>query len=292
VSRLGLNVPAGWWPVAPLAKSFEAAGFAWAQVHAPPPGVLRDRDGRARHAGALRAALDTCGLRLVLHAPDDLSVGTPDADRALDGLLDYAEASRAEIVVYHGANLVMTDGGRAAARTRERALREEDAIAARARRLEEAGLTLALENLAPVWPGDPQRLAHNPGYVRELVGRLGSPRIGMCFDVGHARIAADLVGGDVASMLAPVVDAVVIFHLHDNLGARLSGGVAPPVDPLRLDLHLPPGAGRVCWNEVAGVLRAHGAPLMLEVHPPHRPEPVTLASLTEGLLAGGAVAAA
>jgi hypothetical protein len=45
-------------------------------------------------------------------------------------------------------------------------------------------------------------------------------------------------------------------------------------------------------RKVAGVLRAHRAPLMLEVHPPHRPEPVTLASLTEGLLAGGAVAAA
>jgi sugar phosphate isomerase/epimerase len=128
--------------------------------------------------------------------------------------------------------------------------------------------------------------------VRELVRRLGSPRIGMCFDVGHARIAADFVGGDVASMLAPVADAVVVFHLHDNLGARLSGGVMPPVDPLRLDLHLPPGAGRVCWNEIAAVLRAHRAPLVLEVHPPHRPEPVTLASLTEQLLAGGAVAAA
>jgi sugar phosphate isomerase/epimerase len=114
----------------------------------------------------------------------------------------------------------------------------------------------------------------------------------MCFDGGHARIAADFVGGDVAPMLAPVADAVVVFHLHDNLGARLSGGVVPPVDPLRLDLHLPPGAGRVCWNEIAAVLRAHRAPLVLEVHPPHRPEPVTLASLTEQLLAGGAVAAA
>ncbi len=292
MSRLGLNVPAGWWPVAPLAKSFEAAGFAWAQVHAPPPGVLCDRDGRARHAGALRAALDTCGLRLVLHAPDELSAGTPDADRALDGLLDYAEAARAEIVVYHAANLVMVDGGRAAARTRERAAREEDALAARGGRLEEGGLVLALENLAQVWPGDPPRLAHNPGYVRELVRRLGSPRIGMCFDVGHARIAADLVGGDLASMLAPVLDAVAVFHLHDNLGARLSRGAAPPVDPLRLDLHLPPGAGRVCWNEVAGALRARRVPLMLEVHPPHRPEPVTMASLTEELLAGGTVAAA
>jgi sugar phosphate isomerase/epimerase len=292
VARLGLNVPAGWWPVAPLAKSFEAAGFAWAQVHSPPASVLRDRESRSRHAGALRAALDTCGLRLLLHAPDDLTAGSPDSDRALDGLLEYAEAARAEIVVYHAANLVRADGGRAAARTRGRAGREEDALAARGRRLEEAGLTLALENLAPVWPGDPPRLSHNPGYVRDLVRRLGSPSIGMCFDIGHARITADLVGADVASMLAPVVDAVVVFHLHDNLGARLANGASPAVDPLRLDLHLPPGAGRVCWNEVAGPLRSHPAPLVLEVHPPHRPEPVTLASVTEELLARGAVAAA
>ena len=292
MSRLGLNVPAGWWPVAPLAKSFEAAGFAWTQVHAPPSSVLRDRGSRTRHAGALRAALDTCGLRLVLHAPDDLIAGPPEANRALDGLLEYAEAARAEIVVYHAANLVMADGGRAAARTHERAAHEAEALAARVPRLQQAGLTLALENLAPVWPGDPPRLAHGPGYVRELVRGLGSPHIGMCFDVGHARITADLVGGNVAATLAPVADAVVVFHLHDNRGARLANGASPPVDPLRLDLHLPPGAGRVCWNEVAGVLRSHPAPLVLEVHPPHRPEPVTLASVTEELLAGGAVAAA
>jgi sugar phosphate isomerase/epimerase len=287
MDRLGLNVPAGWWPVAPLAKAFEAGGFAWVQVHTPPVGMLRDRDRAARHAAALRAGLDICGLRLVLHAPDDLTAGTVEADCALDGLLDYAEATRAEIVVYHAANLVMTDGGRAAARTRDRAAREEASLAARVPRLEAGDLTLALENLAPVWPDEPPRLAHAPQYVRELVDRLGAPRVGMCFDVGHARIAADLLGGDVASLLEPVADVVVVFHLHDNLGARLSGDAAPPsADPLRLDLHLPPGAGRVGWSAIAGQLRAHGAPLLLEVHPPHRPEPVTLASVTEELLAG------
>jgi sugar phosphate isomerase/epimerase len=287
MNRLGLNVPAGWWPVAPLAKAVEAGGFAWVQVHTPPVGMLRDRGRAARHAAALRAGLDTCGLRLILHAPDDLTAGTAEADRALDGLLDYAEATRADIVVYHAANLVMTDGGRAAARTRDRAAREEASLAARVPRLEAAELTLALENLAPVWPDEPPRLAHTPHYVRELVDRLDAPRVGMCFDVGHARIAADLLGGDVASLLEPVADVVVAFHLHDNLGARLSGEAAPAsADPLRLDLHLPPGAGRVGWSTIAGSLRMHGAPLLLEVHPPHRPEPVTLASVTEELLAG------
>jgi sugar phosphate isomerase/epimerase len=293
VSRLGLNVPSGWWPVAPLAKGFEAAGFSWVQVHTPPAAMLRDRERAARHAAALRGSLDTCGLRLVLHAPDDLTAGTPDADRALDGLLDYAQATHAEIVVYHAANLVMADGGRAAARTRDRAAREEASLAARVPSLEAGSLTLALENLAPVWPDEPPRLCHCPHYVRDMADRLGSPRVGTCFDVGHARIAADVLSAELPALLEPVLDAVAVFHLHDNLGARLAGGTAPPaVDPLRLDLHLPPGAGRVGWNAIGGVLRAHDAPLMLEVHPPHRPEPVTLASLTQELLAGGAVAPA
>ena len=290
MADLGLNVPAGWWPVAPLAKSFEAAGFAWVQVHTPPAAMLRERERAARHAAALRGSLDTCGLRLILHAPDDLTAGAPEADRALDGLLDYAEATRAEIVVYHAANLVMADGGRAAARTRDRAAREQAALADRIARLEAAGLTLALENLAPVWPDEPPRLAHAPHYVRELVRGLGSPRVGMCFDAGHALIAADLLGGDVASLLHSVADGVALFHLHDNLGARLHGDPSPPTaDPLRLDLHLPPGAGRLDWRAIGGALRTHPAPLLLEVHPPHRPEPLTLANVTRELLAGGAV---
>ena len=69
--RLGLNVPAGWWPTAASLKSFEAAGYGWVQVHSPPRATLTGSEA-ARHAAALRAALDVGALRLVLHAPDDL----------------------------------------------------------------------------------------------------------------------------------------------------------------------------------------------------------------------------
>jgi sugar phosphate isomerase/epimerase len=117
-----------------------------------------------------------------------------------------------------------------------------------------------------------------------MVGRLGSPAIGMLLDAGHAHIEAALNGGHLRGLLASVADGVVLFHLHDNLGARRGPG-APGLDPLRLDLHLAPGAGSLPWDAIAALLLEHAAPLMLEVHPPHRPEPLSLSTVTtEALL--------
>src|SRR5919202_5259467 len=142
-ARLGINVPAQWWPTAPMLKGFEAAGFRWVQVHTPPRGILCDRRLAARHAAALRTMLETCGLQLVLHAPDDLSAGTPEHDRALDGLLEYAAATGARYVVYHGANFPIADGGRQATVTRDRALAEEAGLDQRLDRLRSPRVTLA-----------------------------------------------------------------------------------------------------------------------------------------------------
>jgi len=280
---MGLNVPAAWWPTPPLLKSIEAGGFGWVQVHAPPPAVLSDTGAASRHAAALRCALDTGGLRLVLHAPDDLSAGTPASDRAFDGLLDYAAAAGAEYVVYHGANFVVPDGGDAAARVRARLEDEELSLRARALRLEQVGITLTLENLAPVWPGPP-RFSHSPAFVCDLVERIGSPGVRMLLDLGHAHVTGDLSGPDGDPALDELLSRVALFHLHDNLGARQGGAEAPALDPLRLDLHLPPGAGSLHWDALAPLLLENGAPLVLEVHPPHRPEPIALAAVTSGLL--------
>jgi sugar phosphate isomerase/epimerase len=153
--------------------------------------------------------------------------------------------------------------------------------------VERSGAAFVVENLAPVYPGPP-RLCHSPAFVRELVRRLASERVGVLFDLGHAHIAAALSGGDAMSLLDEVRDDVALFHVHDNLGAR--GGIddeAPGIDPLRLDLHLPPGNGRVPWTDLVPALRSHPAPLVLEVHPPHRPEPLSLARVTALLLGRG-----
>ena len=281
--RLGLDIPRGWWPTPAIVKGIEAGGFAWVQVHAPPADVLVDRERASRHACSLRAVLDTGSLRLVLHGPDTLSAGTPEADRALHGLRGYAVAAGAEIVVYHGANFALCDGGAAASGFRERVAAEERSLRAAAPRVEALGLLLVIENLAPVWPGPP-RLCHDAAAVRTLVRRTGSPAVRMLFDVGHANI----VGGGAARLLGPVLADVGLFHLHDNLGDRRGDEPARGgLDPLRLDLHLPPGAGTAPWHDLAPLLLDGAAPLVLEVPPPHRPDPVALAAVTAELLLRG-----
>lgn len=278
--RLGINVHRDAWPTVPVLRRNEAAGFGWVQVHSPPIAAVTDREGRRRHARALRAILSDTALSLVLHGPDELCLGDHDHDRAFEGLLDYAAEAGAAFVVYHGLNLPER-GARCDA--------EEVALRRMARRAEALGVTIAVENLAPVWPGPP-RLCHDPLAVRDLVREVTSPAVGLLLDLGHAHIAANIARGDLAGTVRAVAAEVVLFHVHDNLGARRNDLGAPGVDPLKLDLHLPPGVGTLPWDQVATQLCAHTAPLMLEVERSHVGDVEMLATVTRGLLGRGAPA--
>jgi sugar phosphate isomerase/epimerase len=263
--RLGLNVPSGWWAAPALLKSFEAAGFRRAQVHAPPVSVLCDPRACISHASALAAALATSGLEPVVHAPPDLRVGARDADRAAEGLLSYAAETGATHAVYHACALPD------APESEDALLFEARSLAALSLRAEQLGVTIAIENLAPVFPG-PEPLSASPLVLRGLANRIGSERLGICLDLGHAHIIAERRRTSLQALIEPVLDTVTLFHLHDNLGARWQpNGAESGVDPLRLDLHLPPGRGTLPWERLALRLASHQAPLMLEVHPPYRP---------------------
>lgn len=275
--RLGLNLHRNHWPTAAALKAHEAAGFSWVQVHTPPWPMLCGRERTRLHARALRRVLDTTGLRLIVHGPDDLAAGTPKHDRAFGGLLEYAHEARAELVAVHVLHHKLAD--------RERAAAEEDSLHGLAEDARRLGLTLALENLAPVYPAEP-RICHEPIRVRDLVRRLQTPAAGMLFDLGHAHIAGRL------DALKACLPDVVLFHVHDNLGARLNGLEAPGVDPLRLDLHLAPGAGSLPWHKVTPLLREQRAPLMLEVEPGYRPALVELAESAARVVLGEASAVA
>jgi sugar phosphate isomerase/epimerase len=298
-TRLGLNVHRDQWPTAPLLRSYASAGFQWVQIHTPPRPMLADRERGRSHARALRAALAPHGLRLLLHGPDDLSAGTIEHDRAFDGLMDYAAEAGVELVVYHGLSFPVAEGNAAAERLRERLAAEERSLTRFAQRGAALGVTLAIENLAPAypspggWAGSPS-VGHDPLAVRDLVRCLESPAVGMLLDVGHAHIAASLRGESAERAVRAVLDDVVLFHVHDNLGARRHDLGAPGVDPLRLDLHLPPGAGCLPWDRLGPLLAAHRAPLMLEVEPFHGATPQALAAGTAALLhrAGRTTAAA
>lgn len=276
--RLGIDHPAGWWPVAPQLKAYEAAGFTYVQVRTPPRSALADATLTFEHASALRENLALTSLRLVLHAPDDLLAGDPEHDRQLFGAIRYAQISGAELLVYHGARVPLTRAG-----VRHRLNDEEHSLRRLLRVLEQSTVRLAIENLAPVY--EPREyVSHNPSAVAELVRRMDSPQVGMCLDLGHAHIVSSLAGYSLIELIEHVLGEVIVFHVHDNLGARTGKHASGPVEPVRLDLHLAPGAGTLPWEVVTPLLANHSAPLQLEVHAGQRPSPSTLAVLTREVL--------
>ena len=277
--RIGLNVPYEWWPSRAMLEEIETAGFRFIQLPAPPATVLSDTRSCIRHARAVAGAMDATGLRSVVHAPGDLMAGEPLADRALAGTLSYAAECGAEQVVYHAQMVV---DGRAA---QDRLLAETRSLSVLARTAERLGVMLALENLAPVYPG-PEMVSANPLAVRALARRLSSPAVGLCLDIGHANVVAGLRRTSLHRMVAPVLDMVCLFHVHDNLGARWrSADQRPNLDPHSLDLHLAPGDGKINRFQAGALLRDHGAPMLLEVHPP-RGTPTHLAGCARDALLG------
>jgi sugar phosphate isomerase/epimerase len=108
----------------------------------------------------------------------------------------------------------------------------------------------------------------------------------MLFDIGHANVVAGFMGVEPWTLIEPVLGGVRLFHVHDNLGARLGREGGPSVDPLQLDLHLPPGLGTIPWDTLRPALLEHEAPLMMEIHPAHRSGATTLWDLGISVLGG------
>ncbi len=274
--RLGLNVPYEWWPRAAALKAIEATGFEWIQVASPPIEMLADPRHVVRHSQALRRSLEVTQLRAVVHGPTSLQLGTPLHDRAGEGLLEYAHQLGASHVIYHALDMP---------RMGAESEREEFSLRRLARWAEVIGVVICLENLCPLYPGE-AHVCHDPGAVHKLVLGCNSPAVGMVFDLGHANVVADREGTDVAALLAPVRDVVSLFHVHDNLGARRRDDGGLRFDPLRLDLHLPPGIGTLPWESIARMLSASTAPLVMEIHPSHRPPAAALAEALRAVVLG------
>jgi sugar phosphate isomerase/epimerase len=283
--RLGLDVPRDTWPTAPELKRLEACGYGWIQMHAPPVGMLADPLSVQRHGDCLRAVLAPTSLHVALHAPGELQAGEPAHEAAFLGLLDLAVAVGATFVVCHGARFPVAEGAQAD-RVEDRLLAEERALRRFSAQAEQAGLLIALENLAPAYPGPPE-LSHSPLFVRDLVRRIDSPAVGMAFDLGHAHITSQLTGVALVDVLAAVRGDVVLVHVHDNLGVRRGPGTPPGIVPLRLDLHMAPGRGTLPWRALVPFLRVQQAPLLMEVAPAQRPDPLRLATVSAELLTRG-----
>lgn len=185
-----------------LASWCRATGLRLHSVHAPIAEFLRGSTwGPAFSTAASQAAhrartVDECARALALaeHAPFDffvLHLGVPDA---------YAPPS--------GDN------------QRDAVLRTLETLQPL---VERAGVMLALELI-------PNALSTAPQLVR-LIEDEDLPHLGICLDVGHARLQ-----GDVVDALETVAGYMVTTHLHDNHG--------------RSDDHLLPFEGVIDWAEL------------------------------------------
>lgn len=111
---------------------------------------------------------------------------------------------------------------------------------------EKVGVGIAIENMIA---GKEMRFGANVNDLLWLVNALNSPRVGVCWDTGHA----ELSGINQGRAIRAIDSHLVALHIADNDG--------------QLDRHWCPGRGTVDWDAVIGALRdiGYNGPFNLEV---------------------------
>ena len=97
-------------------------------------------------------------------------------------------------------------------------------------------------------PGDPPYPYTGAEDMLALARDIGGDHVGICLDTGHANIS----GQNIPAMIRTYGEKMTTVHLNDNYGL---------IAPVYEDLHLFPGCGRICWDEVFGAMkeiRFHG----------------------------------
>lgn len=88
----------------------------------------------------------------------------------------------------------------------------------------------------------------------DLMHDIGSLRVQLCLDTGHANISAQ----DIPAMIRTFRKDLATVHLNDNYGR---------IGPIYEDLHLFPGYGRIAWREVFTALRETGFDGVMNIEP-------------------------
>jgi len=94
---------------------------------------------------------------------------------------------------------------------------------------ERAGVTYLIENLPTL-----ARFGTDPLTLSDMVRAVGSDRVRLCFDTGHAHLVAHEHGLSASQLLDRCAGVVTCMHLHDNDGQS--------------DSHLLPGRGTLDWK--------------------------------------------
>ncbi|MFQ3620123.1 MAG: sugar phosphate isomerase/epimerase [Spirochaetales bacterium] len=208
-----------------------------------------------------------------VHGPDPVNLCDPKAPethcQALQATIDFAKAIEASIVVYHGSYIPKAKVSKFQAGLEKNLWKTEiDRFMTLGDYAEKRGVVIAVENIFRQNGEESYRI--DPRRLREVVEKVQSKGVGICFDFGHAYLSANEEGFDYLEAVQAVLPYLVHVHIHDNFGIPAKQEVRH-LDALVLgigDLHLPPGWGSVPYKEVREtVLAGYKGVRMLEIHP-------------------------
>lgn len=206
----------------------------------------------------VRELLLETGLAYTVHAPLEtnlMNLSTQDLQRdVLAASLRFAGNIGAQVLVCHaGQRLGVRD---ARYSFKDQLVAERSALREAGDLAGELGVSIAVENYYPELPivrGVVYDYSVWPSELAEQISAVDHPAVGICLDVGHAALAADVFGFDYIEECAAVAPLVRHIHLHDNLmKTNLTG--EPAVSEHAVyglgDLHLPPGRGKIPLEEL------------------------------------------
>jgi sugar phosphate isomerase/epimerase len=152
------------------------------------------------------------------------------------GAVELAHDIGAAVLVVHPGDL--RDPRFAAEFTRL----SQEALGRLARRGEQLGITLAVENCGPYHAG----IDRTADDLAALIMHVGSPRLKACLDVGHGAVNHNL-----ADLVRLLGKDIMHLHVHDNQGQR--------------DDHLPMGRGTIDFSVLAPLVAGFDGMAIAEV---------------------------
>jgi sugar phosphate isomerase/epimerase len=271
----------------------EAIGYDYAEISAY--GVNAVINGRLHRSRVERVKAITRQFKLkyTVHGPCDLNLGLGDApgieEQALTAYLEFTSEVESSILVYHSGLIFLHEPAWGLtplpdeATMQRRRQQEVEALQRLARRAQELGVTIAMENrdshlwevaaLARHGLAIESLATYHPGLlipeVNRQIAAVGHPNLGMTLDFGHAYIAARSCGFDFLEAVSQAAPHVRHIHMHDNFGKldRFNDDQGEKLPLGQADLHLPPGWGEIPLREALQRLPDYRGIITLEIRP-------------------------
>ena len=217
-----------------------------------PQGWKKPTVAYAGGAEALRAAAEAADVALYVHAPYVLNVATTNnriripSRKLLQQQMDLAAEIGAQGLIVHGGHVLRDDDPDIGFDNWRKCVERTD-----------IKVPLLIENTAGGDNAMARRLDRIARLWEAVSGAEGDPvgagRVGFCLDTCHAH-ASGIPLATVVDEIKAITGRIDLVHANDSRDEFESGA----------DRHINLGKGRLDADELVGVVRAAGAPVVVE----------------------------